>query len=186
MKRLYYLISLIGLIAAAFASGVLADRTVDLVFDVQANENVVVNHKSFTGFTISGTVTDSVAEAAIDISGKTGTVGFKTDLSSTSFWAETTITVTDGPAGQFTATFPASQWRTNNVVKERFYGDLRLSDFGNTLPSIELWLNPSANTGAESQYISPAVASFETNSVTVDPPANVIDFRNGFDYSYDG
>ena len=158
-------------------------RNVNITFDVQSNRNIQINHKAFSGLIISGVVSDSVAQATIDITGATGSIGFKTSLASTSFLAEAAIVLTDPANGAFTCTFPQAQWNTNIVNKLRYWGDVRISTLGNPLPTIELWLYPSANRGSETAYVSPATAGFETNAVLVEP-LNRVNFGSDFDASY--
>jgi len=184
MKRSIFAAILVALTAGmSFAQA--TARQENLVQDVRRSSSLTVNHKAYSAIQFDGTVTDSVEQAAIDISGKTGTLGFKKNLSDTAFFAEVAITISDGPAGLWTATIPAAQWATNVTVKTRYYGDLRLSDFGNTLPSIDLWLYPSANSGSESNYNAPTLAGWETNSVEA-TPITIIDFRTGFTFVYEG
>jgi hypothetical protein len=178
MNRKIYATALAAVLMAGTLLAQDTAREETLVLDVRQSSSLTVNHKAYSAIQFSGTVTDSVAVAAIDISGKTGTIGFKMSLSDEAFFAEQAITITDGAAGQWTATLPASSWATNILVKTRLYGDLRLSDFGNVLPSVDLWLSPSANAGNESNYVAPTSAGFETNSVLI-PDLNRISFDSG-------
>jgi len=185
MKR--YIAIIVLALAAATVYGQDSARQETLVQDTRRSSNITVSHKAFSAIQFNGTVTDSVAEVAIDISGKTGTIGFKKSLSSTSFFAMKAITIVSGSDGTWTATLSAAQWVTNITTKIRFYGDLRLSNFGDTLPSIDLWLYPSANWGTETNYVSPTTAGFETNAVLVENLSRV-NFSSGItaDVTTDG
>ena len=132
----------IALWAFLCVSAMGAVRDAALTFDVQNNANLNMQHKSYTGLKISGTVTDSVANAYVDLTGQTGTMGFKTTLGSTSFLAEVAIVLVDASNGTFSATFPQAQWNTNITTQTRLWGDVRFSSLGNTLPSVEMWLHP--------------------------------------------
>lgn len=182
MKRFLGILLLLGL-GGGCAFGQATARQESLVMDTRKSENLTVNHKAYSAIQFNGTVTDSVANAAINITGKTGSIGFKTSRSATTFFAQIGITVTDGAKGQWSGTLPAAQWATNILVKTRFYGDLLLSDFGNPLPSIDLWLYPSANQGTETNYVAPTSAGFETN-LTLVAPLNRISFDSGFAFIY--
>jgi hypothetical protein len=160
-------------------------RTESVVFDVQANNNIRVSHKAYSGIVISGTVTDSVASAYVDLTGETGTLAFKRNLSDTNFLAQSTIALTTPTQGKFTATFPIADFATNITVKTRYWGDVRFSTPGNVLPSIELWLYPSANQGNEASYVSPTLAQFQTNGTQV-TPLTIIDFGSGITGTHDG
>jgi hypothetical protein len=126
---------------------------------------VLVSHKASSGLQIDGTVTNSQDGTLVDITGATVTCGLKTDITSTNFNVFASGSVVSGTAGTFTVTLPASQWVTNTAQKIRYFGDVNISNLGNPLPSIELWLYPSANTGTETTYQAPANASWQTNGV---------------------
>ena len=152
-------------------------RQEDLTFNTRKNRNLTVNHKSFSAIQINGTVTDSVAKVAIDLTGKTGTIGFKRQLNDTAFFASAPIVISDATGGKFTATFNSASWGLNITVKTRFFGDLLLSDFGAPLPSIDLWLHPNANQGDEVSYVAPSTAGFETNVILI-AGINRVNFSN--------
>ena len=139
----------------------LGEREADIVFDIQKNNNRIISHKAYSGLIINGTVSNSADSAVVDISGSSGTVGFKTDLSSTSFLAEASVSlVNSGTGGQFTATLPAAQWNTNISNKIRYWGDVRLS-------------------------ISPTNATFKTNGTIIDPLTS-INFESNFLMTVEG
>jgi len=182
MKRILAAM-LIGALGVSTAIAQDTAREEDLTFDTRSSVNLTVNQKAYSAIQFNGTITDSVDNVAIDITGKTGSMGFKSSLSSSAFFAQVAITITDGSNGLFTATIPSAQWATNIVAKKRFYGDVRLSDFGNVLPSIDLWLYPSANHGTETTYVAPTSAGFETNGVLMEL-LNRINFGSGFGFSH--
>ncbi len=161
-------------------------RDVDKVFDIQSSSNIRINHKASTGLKIDGTVTNSQDDVYVDISGSTVTVGFKTDLTSTAFLAQATGSLVNGGTnGEWTATLAAAQWVTNITSKLRYWGDVRISGLGNTLPSIELWLYPSANTGDENTYVSPTDAAWYTNGVEAGAKGEItiVNFDRGFTFT---
>ena len=178
MKR-FFIAALCIVAGVGFIFAQATARQESLIFDEESSVNLTVNHKAYSAITFAGTVTNSTT-GAVNITGKTGTLGFKRSLSDSSFFAEKDIVITDGSNGQFTASFQAANWATNVTVKTRFYGDLRLSDYGNTLPSIDLWLHPSANSGSESNYVSPTTGGFETNFVLISD-LNRVNFGSGID-----
>jgi len=129
-----------GCLFAGLTYGAASVRDVDLTFDIDANKNVRVNHKASSGLKIDGIVTNSQDETLVDISGSTVTCGFKTDITATNFLVFATGSLVDtGTGGAFTVTLPAAQWVTNIESKILYYGDVRISGLGNTLPTIDLW-----------------------------------------------
>ena len=181
MKKIAALLTVLSVALTGYGQ----TRTESVVFDVQANNNIRVSHKAYSGIVISGTVTDSVASAYVDLTGETGTLAFKRNLSDTNFLAQSTIALTTPTQGKFTATFPIADFATNITVKTRYWGDVRFSTPGNVLPSIELWLYPSANQGNEASYVSPTLAQFQTNGTQV-TPLTIIDFGSGITGTHDG
>lgn len=170
----------VGLWIGAECAQATTVRDLDLLFDVQSSSNLRINHKTSTGLKIDGTITNSQDEVLVDISGSSVTVGFKTDITSTSFVAQASGSLVDsGTGGQWTVTLPAAQWVTNISSKLRLWGDVRISGLGNTLPSMEMWLYPSANTGDESTYLQPTDATWLTNGVTPGD-VSILNFGAGF------
>ena len=154
MKKLIEIITALHLMTVlCIGPGV---RDVELDFDIQNDANVRISHKAYSGFRLVGTVKDD--GTAVDISGVTGSVGFKENLSDTTFWAQSSIVLSNASSGIFTASFSASQWATNITTRTRYWGDVRMSGLNNPLPSIEVWLYPSANQGSES-YTPPDSAT---------------------------
>ena len=179
-----YLISLVVFFCAfTFAIAQSTAQRVALTLDVRQSANITVNHKAYSAIEFDGSVTDSVTSAGIDLTGKTGTIAFKKNLSDSAFFASSPLVITAGTSGLFTATMSSSQWATNVLVKTRFYGDVRISDFGNPLPSLDLWLYPSANAGTETNYVSPTSAGFEADGVLVSP-LNRVNFGSGLTTTY--
>ena len=177
MKRMID-IALLCLVPA-LCFGAASVRDVDLTFDTANDADLLVSHKASSGLKIDGTVTNSQDSALVDISGSTVTCGFKTDVTATNFLVFATGSLVDsGTGGQFTVTLPAAQWVTNISRKIRYYGDVRISGLGNPLPSIELWLYPSANTGDETTYVAPSDASWQTNGVDVGD-VTTVNFASG-------
>lgn len=127
-----------------------AVRDAALDFNMENNRDIGINHKAFTGLKITGTVTTD-GTTAYDLTGQTGDMIFKTraQLGSTNTWAKRDIVIVNATGGVFSVTFTAGDWSTNITTRNLYWGDIRMSDLGNSLPSVKMSLFPSANQGNE-------------------------------------
>ena len=101
MKR-FTLALLAAIVAASTATAAVRNKA--LTFDLQKSRNLRLNHKAYSGLKITGTVEDD--GSAVDITGATGTVGFKLNLTDTTFFAEEDIVLSDAANGVFTTRIP--------------------------------------------------------------------------------
>jgi len=109
------------------------------------------------------------------------TCGLKQSKTDNTFYALSTGTVVSASAGTVLFTFPASSFATNLSANATLYGDIRLTNYDQPLPSLLVTLKPSYNWGSET-YVSPQNHEYQTNGVSIGTK-RIINFSDGFDAS---
>ena len=121
----------------------------------------------------------------LDLDGHTPiTMGVKTALDETTFFAYTTGTVVEADQGTALFQLDGNNWGTNITTDTTMYGGFRLTSYDNPLTTLDIRLKPSVNTGTET-YAAPSNWAIETNSLS-SGLVRVLNFTTGFSFVTSG